>query len=130
MAGSATSIDGQRERHDSVMYAKIGIGFPIRGSNVSKSEFIFRAGATPEVNTIRETVDAATAELNGKILLGQPIVATSKRIPKKIVIQSSKISKLELLVKDLLKKVKSSMKKLNKESRKDQQLDEFRENCW
>jgi len=112
------------------MYAKIGIGFPIRGSNVSKSEFIFRAGATPEVNTIRETVDAATAELNGKILLGQPIVATSKRIPKKIVIQSSKISKLELLVKDLLKKVKSSMKKLNKESRKDQQLDEFRENCW
>jgi hypothetical protein len=44
---------------------------------------IFRATST--MNTTRERLEAATVELQGTTFLGQPLVLTLRRIPKKVV---------------------------------------------
>jgi hypothetical protein len=54
-----------------------------------ESEIVFRATVT--INTTRERLEASSYELNGKILLGRPIVMTFKRVPKKIVTGATKV---------------------------------------
>jgi len=50
---------------------------------------VFRAAVT--INTTRERLEAASNELNGKILLGRPILMTFKRVPKKVVTGATKV---------------------------------------
>jgi hypothetical protein len=54
-----------------------------------ESEIVFRATVT--INTTRERLEAASIELNGKILLGRAIVMTFKRVPKKVVTGVTKV---------------------------------------
>ena len=54
-----------------------------------ESKILFRATVT--INTTREKLEVASNELNGKILLGRPIVTTFKRVPKKIVTGATKV---------------------------------------
>jgi hypothetical protein len=48
--------------------------------------------ATVTFNTTREKQEATSTELNGKILLGRPIVSTFKRVPKKAVTGATRVS--------------------------------------
>jgi len=54
-----------------------------------ESEIVFRATVT--INTTREILEAASNELNAKILLARPILMTFKRVPKKVVSGATKV---------------------------------------